>query len=93
MEHRSSKARYTRTSRKGFIKQLTRIERRQARLRTIRARQNKAGTPSNEEVQMKPEVHHVIGVSQNGPINIPLFLQRFAGDPAIKVGFIEALRI
>jgi hypothetical protein len=33
LEHRSPKARYTRTSRKGFIKQMTQIERRQARIR------------------------------------------------------------
>lgn len=36
LEHRSPKSRYTCTDRKGFIKQLTVIERRQARIRRIR---------------------------------------------------------
>jgi hypothetical protein len=85
LEHRSPKARYTRTSRKQFIKQLTQIERRQARLRAIRARHKKAGIPQCEEVEICPEAHHVIGVSQNYPVNIPLFLHKFAGDPAVKV--------
>jgi hypothetical protein len=32
-----------------------------------------------------PDVHHVIGKSQNHPQIISLFLQKCAGDPAIKV--------
>jgi hypothetical protein len=32
-----------------------------------------------------PDGHHVVGKSQNFPENIPLFLQKNAGDPAIKV--------
>ena len=32
-----------------------------------------------------PEAHHVIGKSQNFPEKIPLFLEKHAGDPAIKV--------
>jgi hypothetical protein len=39
----------------------------------------------NEEVDVKPEIHHVIGKTQNYPENITLFLQKNAGDPAIKV--------
>jgi hypothetical protein len=85
LEHRSPKARYKRTSRKSFAKQLTQIERRQARLRHLRARHQKAGTPPREEVAATPDMHHVIGKSQNYPENIPLFLQKHAGDPAIKV--------
>ena len=85
LEHRSPKSRYTRTSRKRFLKQLTQIERRQARLRAIRARHRTAGRPENEEVEIKPEAHHVIGKSQNFPENIPLFLQKFTGDAAVKV--------
>jgi len=69
-------------SRKHFVKQLTRLERRQARIRAIRAQ---TGRPQNEETEVKPEVHHTIGVSQNHPVNVPLFLQKSAGDPAIKV--------
>ena len=36
LEHRSPKSRYACTDRKSFIKQLTVIERRQARIRRIR---------------------------------------------------------
>jgi hypothetical protein len=85
LEHRSPKSRYTRTSRKHFIKQLTQIERRQARIRRIRARHQQAGTPAREEVAFTAEAHHVIGKSQNYPENIPNFLQKYAGDPAVKV--------
>jgi hypothetical protein len=35
-------------------------------------------------VEITPEAHHGIGASQNYPVNLPLFLQKFAGDPAVK---------
>ena len=85
LEHRSPKSRYRRTSRKGFVKQLTEIERREARLRSIRARNQNAGKPPSEEVAATPDMHHAIGISQNLSENIPHFLQRHAGDPSIKV--------
>jgi hypothetical protein len=88
LEHRSPKAWYTRTSRKHFIKQLTKIERRRARLRRIRARHQTAGKLRDEEVPITPEAHHTIGKSQNYPENIPLFLQKYVGDPAVKVKVI-----
>jgi hypothetical protein len=44
-----------------------------------------AGRPKNEELEIKPEAHHVIGKSQNFLENIPLFLQKFTGDAAVKV--------
>jgi hypothetical protein len=43
LEHRTRKARYRRTDRKNFQKQLAQIERRTARLRRIRARLLKEG--------------------------------------------------
>jgi hypothetical protein len=64
---------------------LTQIERRQARIRRIRARHQQAGRPASEEVAFTAEAHHVIGKSQNYPENIPNFLQKYAGDPAVKV--------
>src|ERR1700733_13239137 len=85
LEHRSPKSRYTRTSRKHFVRQLTQIERRQARIRRIRAHYQQAGRPASEEVASTTEPHHVIGNSQNYPENIPNFLQKYAGDPAVKV--------
>jgi hypothetical protein len=85
LEHRTPKARYTRTSRKDFIKQLTQIERRQARIRRIRERCQKEGRSTSEKVASTVDSHHVIAKSQNHPESIPIFLQKNAGDPAVKV--------
>jgi hypothetical protein len=64
---------------------MTQIERRQARLRRIRARYRKAGKVLDEDVATSTEAHHVIGVSQNFPENIPVFLEKNRKDPAVKV--------
>lgn len=60
---------------------MTRIERRQNRIRRICAQHqtDEAAHPN------PPKVHHFIGKSQNHPENIPLFLQKHARDPAVKV--------
>jgi hypothetical protein len=50
LEHRASKARYARTSRKAYVKQLTAIERRQARLCRIRDKLAKNGHLTHETV-------------------------------------------
>jgi len=39
----------------------------------------------SKEVPCPPNTHHGIGKSQNDSENIPLFLKKYAGDPAIKV--------
>ncbi|KAH7904408.1 hypothetical protein BJ138DRAFT_1138545 [Hygrophoropsis aurantiaca] len=79
---------YTRTSRKQYVKQMTQIERRQTRIRSIHMRLgNQAkGVPlgKDECVVNSLEVHHVIGSSQNIPWDIPSFVQKYAGDPAIR---------
>jgi len=67
---------------------LTRIEHRQAWLRAIRASHREAGKPQSEDIKVKPEAHHIIGVSQHYPINIPLFPQTSAGDLAIKINAV-----
>lgn len=87
LQHRSPKSRYARTDRKTFVKQLTVIERRQARIRRIRAMNKLGSTATNacEEITMSPEDHHFIGKSQNYPVSIPAFLRDNQGDPAIKV--------
>jgi hypothetical protein len=64
---------------------MTRIERRQTRIRRISEQYRKAGKAMQEDVSNKPDVHHNIGKSQNFPESIPLFLQKHAGDPAVKV--------
>ncbi|KIM77688.1 hypothetical protein PILCRDRAFT_90994 [Piloderma croceum F 1598] len=84
LEHRAPKARYKRTDRhpKRFIKQLAQIERRQARIRQIRART--ASHRPREHVASTPQEHHHISVSQNDHEHIGTFLRDNTGDPAIQ---------
>jgi len=86
LEHRTSKNRYRRTNRKGFLKQLTQIERRQYRIRAIREKyKNSSARLETEVVDRNPEAHHQIGKSQNFPEHIGMFLQKHDKDPATKV--------
>jgi hypothetical protein len=88
LEHRTPKTNYTRTSKKEYVKQLTRIERRQARIRQIRAQLGGVGlSPNVQEFATRPEAQYHIGTSQNEPKYISFFLQQNAGDPAIKASF------
>jgi hypothetical protein len=66
-----------------FVKQLTGIERREARLRRIRAWLSRQGR--SDPVGGTPQEHHHIGVSQKRFEHIGTFLRRHAGDPAIQV--------
>jgi hypothetical protein len=93
LEHRTSKARYGRTSRKDFIKQMTRLERRQMQLRHIREKLGpgeitEAIPVTDDEVASTPDLHHHIAKSQNTPVHIGTYLQRYSNDPAIKVSQI-----
>ena len=85
LEHRNPKSRYTRTSRKGFLKQLTQIERRQARIRRIREELLTANKLPQETLASDPEVPYNIGKSQNYPVDLTPFLQAHPDDPATKV--------
>jgi hypothetical protein len=95
LEHRNAKARYARTSKKKFIVQLARIERRQARIRLIRQKMTKAvpGPTKNEPASNNPEAHHHIGVSEKHPEHIGSFLRAHTGDPAITVGLAKLSRL
>ena len=84
LEHRTSKARFVRTSRKAYASQLASIERRQARIRRIRARRDALNLA--DPVPNQPEEHHVIGRSQNFPEDLTRFMQSNIGDPATNVG-------
>lgn len=64
---------------------MTRIERRQTRIRRIRKQIERAGKTAQEDVSSQPDLHHNIGKSQNFPESIPLFLQKHMDDPAVKV--------
>lgn len=86
LEHRKPKSRYKRTDKKpGFVKQLARIERREARLRRIRARFSATRHDACEAMVSSPYEHHHVGVSQNHHHHIGTFLRENSGDPAIKV--------
>lgn len=72
---------------------MTRIERRQERLRRVRMRYQKAtkvnkgdNTNSQDDITASPDMHHHMGKSQNDFEVIGQFLSRNSGDPAIKVG-------
>ena len=85
LEHRVGKSRFTRTSRKVFIPQLASIERRQERIRCIRAKMTATQAYRQDPVPNQPDMHHIIGRSQNFPENMLLFQSRNSDDPAVKV--------
>ncbi|KIK35174.1 hypothetical protein CY34DRAFT_56217, partial [Suillus luteus UH-Slu-Lm8-n1] len=91
LEHRSPKARYRRTDRKSFIKQLTRIERRQARIRRIGDTIVHRPHVEISEMARSPQAHHHIGLTQKYPIHIGSYLVSHPGDPAIK-NFVPKLK-
>jgi hypothetical protein len=92
LEHRSPKARYKRTSKKNFVKQLTQLERREARIRLIRQRvaQGSSTIADEEHVPTDPMTHHHIGVAENHKQPFSMFLQSNNGDPAITVRLLHA---
>lgn len=92
LEHRSPKARYRRTDRKKFIKQLTQIERRQARIRRIKQQNsvNEANTKPSPppEIALHPEQHHHIGKNENTYEEFGAFIRKHCDDPAVIVRFL-----
>lgn len=89
LEHRSPKARYRRTDRKDFIRQLTQIERRQACLCQIKQQTSKIKLPTNphqpREMAASPEQHHHIGKNENMYEELGGFLRKHQNDPAVTV--------
>lgn len=85
LEHRSPKARYCRTDRKSFVRQLTRIEHRQARIRRIGDKIVHCPHIELAEIATSPYVHHHIGLTQKYPIHIGSYLRSHEGNLAIKV--------
>ena len=69
---------------------MTEIERRQARIRKIRAQNSPAPGTQRALIDLdvalaSPEAHHAIGKTENTPEDVGLFVQKHAGDPAFKV--------
>lgn len=89
LEHCTPKARYLRTSRKNFEKELGEIERRQARIRHIRQRLDSIGNKikilTNEKGPVSSNCRYHIGKTQNHPVNLAILSQDHMGDPAAKV--------
>lgn len=83
LEHRTSKSRFIRTSRRDYVPQLAAIERRQARIRSIRTKRDALNL--TDSVANKPDEHHVIGLSQNFPEEMTRFVQANIEDPATRV--------
>jgi hypothetical protein len=64
---------------------MTQVERRQARLRMIQARTSYNLRPAvDDDTIPSPEVHHVLGKTENFPISLSSFGQDNQ-DPATKV--------
>ncbi|KAG6905263.1 hypothetical protein DXG01_003803 [Tephrocybe rancida] len=95
LEHRTPKARYRRTSKKGYIKQIAQIERRQAHVRQIRARMVPAAPQvsldAGDDLTQDFNKHYHIGKSENQSEHIGLFYNNNLGDPAVKE-FIPCLK-
>ena len=88
LEHWVPKSRYICTSRKFFLGQLTKIEHQWACIRCIHQKYNSdsgSSPATSKDVPIVPETHHSIGKTQNLPENIPVFLQNYLNDPAVKV--------
>ncbi|KAG6914461.1 hypothetical protein DXG01_017109 [Tephrocybe rancida] len=89
LEHRTSKARYQRTDRKDFKKQLARIERRQARICRIHRRTGSKSTSTRQGTNL--EAHHIIGRTENLHTHITSFVRGPDGHPAFY-DFIPKLK-
>jgi hypothetical protein len=86
LEHRRSKARLPWTSGRSIPLQLSKIERRQRRICTIREQLHSRSRMDLEDVVNDPQAQYNIGKTQNLPIHVPTLLQKNNDDPATKVG-------
>lgn len=80
--------RFTCTSHKDYIRQLTQIEWCQARIQQI-CKASKATTVPTEVVPNILDEHYNIGKSQHLPIDLNSFIQKNMDDPAITVGVTD----
>ena len=95
-EHKVSKSRYHRTSGKDVARALSKVERRQRTIQTIRntlspsllissCRRMRVRKETKLDPIFSPKMQYNIGENENSPVDIPLFLSRNHGDPAVKV--------
>ena len=90
LEHRRPKGWHHRTDRKDFVKQITQIERRQARIRRIKHKLASTRAQA-EDVATDPNVRYHIGSSQSRHEHVGTFLRQTEGDPATNVGIFLCL--
>ncbi|KAG6905235.1 hypothetical protein DXG01_004056 [Tephrocybe rancida] len=95
LEHRWPKGNYKRTSKKEYKRQLAHIERRQARLWSIKHRTDAMERSNPDAIEIlpvdEPALHHQISTSEKHSENVFAFLAKRQGDPAIK-NFMEKLK-
>jgi hypothetical protein len=84
--------RYAQTNCKKFISQIAKLKHRQHRLRYLRERLEKPGATEANETAYMPDAHHLIVKSQNDSEHIGLFVQKHAGDPAVKGSHFSGLK-
>jgi hypothetical protein len=87
LEHRTSKARYLRTTGRSIPKELSKIERRERRIRMIREKMHRSvsQTEQEEDIDNSLRAQYNMGKTQNSPVHVPTFLQKNDGDPAVRV--------
>ena len=85
LEHHIGKSRFTRTSCKAFIPQLASIEHCQEWICHIWTKVAALHAYHQDSLPNRPDIHHIIGQSQNFPENIVLFQAHNSDDPAVKV--------
>ncbi|KAG2090034.1 uncharacterized protein F5147DRAFT_586925 [Suillus discolor] len=83
LEHRSPKSRYSWTDCRSFVKQLTWVECRQARIRRIGHNIDHHPDVEISEIARSPLAHHHIGLTQKHVVHIGSYLIDHQGDPAI----------
>ncbi|KAG2063716.1 hypothetical protein BDR04DRAFT_1131029 [Suillus decipiens] len=89
LEHHSLKARYSRTDRRSFVKQLTRIECHQAHICHIGHSNIHRPHVEISEIAQSPLLHHHIGLTQKHVVHIGSYLIRHQGDPAITISKLK----
>ena len=101
-EHKLSKSRYQWTSGKDVARALTKVERRQRTIRTIwnalspscapsSARRARARRAKKLDPMLGPNLQYNIGQSENSPVDVPVFLSRNQGDPAVRVSTVTGI--
>ena len=89
LEHRTSKSRFIRTSGRQIPQQLSKIERRERRIREIREKLHRSRPQGDfEDIDNDPKAQYNMGKSQNSPVHIPSFLAKNSDDPAIAVSSV-----